>query len=220
MLPTVVSEGTQEEQGTNPVAESKRIRGREQLIKLYTAHQRQVPGSLERLLDEVRKFAYTKVYHLEVDFKNIGTSETADDWAQEVTIKVWQGLNDFNGTPELFYSWVHKIAFNQATEAFGYLKKESELKVPLMVKSSDDKEEGVEEINPLLYKDDPDTVNYRLPNFIKGVDRNICLLIIDGMTYAQAAVVLNMTKSAIESRVRRLRNTLVEARKEKRPTGL
>jgi hypothetical protein len=52
--------------------------------KMTTAYQEYLekrPGSLDRLVEIVRKFAYMKVYHLEYEFRNMGSAETADDWA-------------------------------------------------------------------------------------------------------------------------------------------
>ena len=101
--------------------------------------------------------------HLEYEhnFKEFGTAETADDWAQEVSIKVWQGLTGagnteiFQGTGADFYSWVHKIAFNRATDAFKGLLKEKKTKVAMFHEIEEEGERGsietFTEENPLIH---------------------------------------------------------------------
>jgi RNA polymerase sigma factor (sigma-70 family) len=201
------------------------------LMSAYEAYTRKEPGSLDLLLDLVRKFAYTKAYHLEYDFKKFGSAETADDWAQDITIKVWQGLEKFEGSSELFYSWVHKIAFNKATDAFNSLSEGKRSKVGLSVKVEDD--EGLHEIdNPEIYAS---TVDYSrgvlIPASVTGVDRRICYMMITpvkeenkktgewyerGRTHKEVAFAMGMTEDAVESRIRRMSKRLEEERQTAR----
>jgi hypothetical protein len=143
-------------------SDSKRgeVRGniKKQLIDAYESFMRREPGSMDRVLKLVNEFALVKLIYLEhvPDFRQFGSAETADDWAQEVSIKVWQELisKDSERTGEQFYAWVHKIAFNQAADSFNYLLDERATKVPLFVKGIDDQEDGEEhEIeNPEIYE--------------------------------------------------------------------
>lgn len=205
---------------TNGELNRVRKKTKEKLMTAYEGYQRREPGSADRLMEQVRKFAYTKVYHLEHDFENFGSSQTADDWAQNVSLAVWKGLDKFQGTPALFYSWVHKICFNEATDAFNIVKEESLTKVALFVKSLDeDSDEKQEEINPEIYRLDERETMLSIPASIQGVDRNICSLIIDGMNYAQVAEGLRMTEGAVKMRLLRLRDRMKAEREATRPTG-
>lgn len=192
----------------NKEAGEGRQRNRNKLIVAYEAYKRKEPGSSDNLMLTVRNFAYTKVYHLEFEFKDLGTSETADDWAQEVVLRVWQGLNKFHGTSEMFYSWVHKIAFNQATDAFNNLRSTKDSKVLLFEKEEDENGEIKEEENPEIHNQAGVEFSITIPKSVQGIDLNICKLIMDGMSYAEVADALKMTENAVEHRLRKLRKRL------------
>ncbi len=186
---------------------------------------------MDLLMKLVLKFAFTKVSHLEHEhsFKDFGTAETADDWAQDVTIKVWQGLTgtgakQFEGTGEQFYSWVHKIAFNQATDAFNDLLEEKKTKVTMFHEIEEEGERGsietFTEENPLIHAEGAGYgAGIGIPKSATGKDREICILLLTevqdqkkngdyfmrGRTYAEVAHVLGMTENAVTLRFNRMR---------------
>ena len=80
----------------------------------YEAYTRKEPGSSDRLMLAVREFASTKVYHLESDFKDFGSTETADDWAQDVSLKVWRQLEGYPRTAGGRIA-VHRMAAKRCT---------------------------------------------------------------------------------------------------------
>lgn len=193
-------------------------------MNAYEAYVRKEPRSMDHLLKLVNEFAFLKVRHLEHDFKDFGSAETADDWAQEVSIKVWQNLEQFANnpasTPASFYSWVHKIAFNQATDAFNLLYEERRIKVDLTVPVRDDygrKKDGEEEENPKIYMNGgASDIGPSIPRSAEGLDRTICNLLLTevrgeddrhrGRTYAEVARLLDMSVDAVEIRIRRMRD--------------
>lgn len=205
----------------NSFEKRKRDRTRDALIAAYEAMVHQEPGSGDKLLLLVQKFIYSKVYHLEYEFAKFGSAETADDWAQEATIEVWKGLHRFmnnpKSTPALFYSWVHKIAFNKATDAFKRLLKEKATKVGLTVGTRDEygASDGEDE-NPEIYEGQEHNTNFHIPASVKGVDYSICLLILAGMNYAQIAEELKLTEKAVRDRMHRLRKKLKEEKDAQR----
>jgi DNA-directed RNA polymerase specialized sigma24 family protein len=215
---------------SNKIAAVKRDRTRTELMAAYEAYQRREPASMDKLLLLVRKFVYLKLYHLEYDFKDFGSAETVDDWTQDVTIKVWQELKEdrFEGTPAQFYSWVHKIAFNKASEAFNKLDEERATSVPLFIKSDDGGDENgdtYEEDNPAIYEDraGSDRSYVRIPASVQGTDLMICNLLLTtvrgedgkyrGRTYANVAGILNMTENAVAQRMKRLQDRFRAERK-------
>jgi RNA polymerase sigma factor (sigma-70 family) len=204
----------------NREAAKTRGRIRKGLIAAYEAYQRREPASMDALMVKVREFAYMKVYHLEFEFNKFGSAETADDWAQEISIKVWQGLekfdNDPRSTPESFYSWVHKIAFNQGLAAFNDLKKQKREKVGLTVKPRDEfGSEEEEEDNPEIYESKIRDSFIRIPASVTGIDLNICKMLLTkvrgkdghhrGRNYAEVARALNMTEASVKMRLNRLK---------------
>jgi hypothetical protein len=126
------------------------------IIAAYDSYIHGERGSMDRLLKLVSEFALMKLIHLEhePDFKQFGSAETADDWAQEVSIKVWQQLlKNKKRTGEAFYAFVHKIAFRMATDAFNQLLEEKAVKVCLFVRSDEEDQDGdkYEEENPEIH---------------------------------------------------------------------
>ena len=190
----------------------------------YKAYKRKEPGSADELMKAVRAFAYTKVYHLEHDFKEFGSAETADDWAQDVCVNVWSNLDKFVGTPSLFYSWVHSIAFHKSTKAFTKLKEESCTKVQLFTSKNEDEcedENDTEQDNPEIYEGrDGYGGSVQIPAGVDRVERNICLLIRDGRSYAEVAEELHMTLGAVTMRLLRLRERLQAEREQKKEKEL
>ena len=140
----------------NNIAAIKRDRVKRALMSAYEAYQRKEPRSLDKLIALVRDFAYSKVIHLEHEFADHGTAETADDWAQEISFNAWRALDrGFSGNAESFYSWLHKIAFNQATDAFHYLDDHRQTFTGLAVSVNGEDGEAEEVDNPEVYAEGP-----------------------------------------------------------------
>jgi len=220
---------------SNKLAAIKRGRSRNDLMSAFEAYQRREPCSMDNLLQVVRGFAYTKLYHLEHDFKDFGSAETVDDWAQDVVIKVWQALDKgrFEGTPAEFYSWVHKIAFNRSTDAFNDLQEEKAIKVPLFIKSEeggDENGDDYEEENPALYEENGGAgVGFHIPASVQGIDLTICKLMLTEVqdqvngeyimrprNYREVGLVLGMTEDAVKKRLSRLQRRLKAERGKKK----
>jgi RNA polymerase sigma-70 factor (ECF subfamily) len=147
---------------------------------------------------------------LEYDFKKFGSAETADDWAQDVFISVWRNLEKFEGSGSNFYSWVSSIAFNEAQDAFTKLYKAQKKMTGLTIPARhNDSVDGDVEDNPeMLSEGGYDGGVIGIPKSVQGTDRNICLLIRDGRSYAGIAEELNMKVSAVKKRLQRLRERL------------
>lgn len=196
---------------SNELAAIKRNTLKKHIEQAYDAYKRKEPGSADNLFEAVRALAYVKVHHLEYDFKKFGSAETADDWAQDICVSVWSNLDKFVGTPSQFYSWVHKIAFNQATDAFTKLYEAQQIMTGLTVPARhNDSVDGDEEDNPELFREGGyDGGGIGIPKSVTGTDRNICLLIRDGRSYAEVAEELaGMTEEGVKQRVKRLKKRL------------
>jgi hypothetical protein len=182
------------------IAKAKQKSLRDQIVAAYESYLRGEPLSTERLMGLVIKFAYRKVYHLEYEFKDMGTAQTADDWSQEVALKVWEALPRLpeivpNG--EKFYSYINKATFNKDADAFNYLtgkilndkkevigyRDEGKGKAPLMVEREaygDGGSDTYEDVNPEIYQ--RTTINeshFTIPNSVTGIDRDITYLLLD-----------------------------------------
>ncbi len=153
-----------------------------------------------------------------------------------MTIAVWQGLEKFASdsvnTSDKFYSWIHKIAFNQATDAFKYLDDQRKSKVGLMVTQSDDR--GAYEVdNPEIYEANAWEDRYPIPLGIEGVELEILESMLTGVpasrvgkdgqteyytrtkTYKEVGEELRMEEGAVKMRLLRLRKRMKTERKSK-----
>ena len=61
--------------------------------------------------------------------------EFADDFAQDVSMKVMSGLSKFVGGPGEFYSWLRTICRTTGVDATREIEVEFEGRIPLMVET-------------------------------------------------------------------------------------
>jgi RNA polymerase sigma factor (sigma-70 family) len=189
----------------------KRDAMRSRVIAAYEAHRDKLPGN--DLYSTVFDFVTLKLRHLEYDFADVSHHETLNDWVQETTIKVFDNLGKFKGTGANFYSWLHKICFNDAADIAKKLLKERENRVPLMVVDED----GDETDNPEIYRViDADERPIHIPPEITGLDRHIVGLIYSGKSYGQIADELEKTKKAVQRRMERLKDKMKKVREQQK----
>lgn len=186
---------------------AKREENHSKLIAAYENYVRD-PGRYEnQFWHAILEFAKIKLHYLEIEFSSTGTSSTADDFAQDVAMGVWEGLRSFRGNKFNFYAWVHSICYKQAARFFNELKKHKYKKVGTSIVIED--ENGFEEVvdNPEIYNSHNVLRDFfiTIPDNIEGVNRDICLMILDGMSYKQVAEELGMSEMAVTLRIHRIR---------------
>lgn len=186
------------------------------LFTAYEKHLRKEPGSTDGLFRVVRDYAYNKVYGLEIDFKEMGSSSTADDWAQDVALKVWEGLQLRERTPSEFHAWVNRIATNAKTDAFDELMDQKTTNLPFFYELEEEgSEETFTEENPLIHEEhEPFTI--QIPECVQGLDRHICQFIMDGCSYAAIARMFEMTGDSVKGRMKRLKKKVAAERAKAR----
>ena len=158
------------------IASHKQKSMKKRILAAYEAYQRREPNSLNALVTVSREFVYRKLYnHIESKFRDIGTAETADDWAQDVVIKIWQQLTEgYEGTAANYYSYLNKAAFNKRVDATDLvLEKRATMRALTVPVENDDSEEGTRD-NPAIYNQEtaeetpypilPDWINTRDPH--------------------------------------------------------
>jgi hypothetical protein len=159
------------------------------------------------LFGAVIDFATRKLYPLEYEFKDHGTTETVDDFAQEVAIEVWSTIDAKKfSSPAKFYSWLNRLCFTKSKDAGKGLRRAVMEKVPLFTPVPGD-ESGDADENPLLNRFSQ-TVDrgFPIPEWVVGTDLAICLLIQDGITdYARIGYELGLKTQTVTNRVSLLR---------------
>lgn len=135
-------------------AAATRMKTREKIVAAYETYQRSEAGSADHLMALVREFAFTKLQYLDYEFSS--GVESAEDWAQDVTLDVWSALiNPGSHLPKdgaSFYAWLHRIAFNHAADASSNLLGEKRERVSLQEEVTGDNGETYEEDNPVIYE--------------------------------------------------------------------
>lgn len=222
------------------ISEIKYRRNKKKVIEAYELYRADPGGNESKFFETVRAFARVKLYYLEMEFSLVGTANTVDDYAQEVTIAVWSDLHNFKGDSRQFYSWLHSICFKKAADFFNELKDQKLKKEPLTYTAEDKTfDEGgaafEEEVdNPLLYESEIRDSFITIPEGIQGTDRDICKLLtkttqVDGngdeekpskrrntVDYEYIGRMLGLTPNAVEHRVRRIRETQKKEREEQK----
>ena len=228
--------------GNGEYEKRQQQRYRKRLEDAYEAYKRREPLSLDKLGKEVYEFARRKLYNVESnpEFSQIGTSKTVDDFAQEVVFSVWKGLKRgaFRGDVSTFYSWVHKITFNQRRGFEGEILEQKYVKVPLLVsktvepdeKITNDRYEHEQVDNPEIHEGPAVyDIGCNIPKSTQGLDRTICNLLLTEVSdevnceyivrprnYAEVAFVLGMTESAVSKRLQLMRKRNIKDKEQEK----
>ena len=128
--------------------------------------------------------------------------EDRDDLFQEILISIWEALPNFESRSKLstyVYRVAHRRALNWKRSQRRYADKLYRY------------EHGVSEM--ALEQSDPADQNrldslYRAINALKSVDRTICLLSLDGLSYREMADILGLTEENVGVRVHRCKQQL------------
>jgi RNA polymerase sigma factor (sigma-70 family) len=187
--------------------------GNSKLFVAYERYLRKEPGSIDSLFNVVREYTYRKVYDLEIEFREMGSSNTADDWTQEVSLRVLKGLGSRERTPAEFHSWVDTIVRNMKKDAFNELQDQRTTQLPFFYELEEEgSEDTFTEENPLIHADrTPFTI--RIPAAVQGLDRYICQFIQGGFPYKTIGKMFGLTEKAVERRMHRLKKKVAEEKK-------
>lgn len=187
---------------TNNVGEIGYNRNRKSIETTYENLLDNKEGAEAAFLKAVTSLAKSKISGRIFDLPE-GCSN-ADDYAQDVAIMVWKRLPSHKGGAETIYSHVHKVIHTTREHAFHQIKDEARVKVPLLVEKEGEEGESYFEDNPLLHPRDYPTHRRELPDFIQGIDLEICGYIREDYTYEKIAEVMCMKLSAVKMRVERM----------------
>jgi DNA-directed RNA polymerase specialized sigma24 family protein len=198
---------------TNNIGEIGYNRNRKAIETAYQNLLDNKEGAEAAFLKAVTSLAKSKISGRIFDLPE-GCSN-ADDYSQDVAIMVWKRLPTHTGGVERIYRHVHKIIYTTREHAYHQIKDEARVKVPLLVEKEGEEGDSYFEDNPLLHPRDYPTHRRKLPEFIHGVDLEICQYIREGHNYGRIAEILSMTEKAIELRIARIRNKIEEMKNAK-----
>ena len=130
------------------------------------------------------------------------SKEDRDDLFQEILISLWEALPNFEARAKLS-TYVYRIAHRRA------------LNWKRSQRRYDNKLTHYENDFPALSAASPDVADqarlewlYRAINTLKPVDRTICLLLLDGLSYREMADIVGLTEENVGIRVHRCKQQL------------
>jgi RNA polymerase sigma-70 factor (ECF subfamily) len=149
-----------------------------------------------------------------------GSTEDAEDLAQECFLRAYRSLASFRGG-SAFYTWLYRIAVNLARSSGRSKKRRKEVEVPMAAvaarSSLDDGEPDVR-IEAAAVGDSPEDVAHRQEMIDKVKDavedlshehREVVVLRdIEGLDYEQIGQLVGATREAVKSRLHRARGEL------------
>jgi DNA-directed RNA polymerase specialized sigma24 family protein len=180
--------------------------------------------AMECFYDLVIRFAKRKVLGAMFDLPQ----GTVDDKAQDVAVAVWEKLHTFQGGVRNIYPWLHRICYTTGRDGIRDCNKHAETYVPLLVEIKDAPGEfkehpdlysgtvSIKRNGKTVYQEPRPVFHRKLPDFIQGIDLEICTYIRAGRTYAQIADIMSLTEPAVKLRVRKMRQAIQQTKTESR----
>jgi len=211
----------------------RRIPTNKQVTYAYVAYVKGQDPKAEKLFDVVSRFA-VGVVAVKFSETNYPTGDI-EDVAQELVMRVADKIDDFvpkNDDPRMFYWWLDRVVKHAYCDAFNAAKATSRTDVPLFVDGGTKEEVGEiggtdsggsEVENPGMYGrsdvgssskshrvQNPRKYSLVIPEFIQGVDLEICQWMREGYDYADIGRTLEITEKAVERRVANIRKKVKE----------
>lgn len=174
--------------------------------KVYLDYLADIEGAEGNLFGAVGEFFSQKIDWRMRDVSN-GEMVAADDVAQDLTLYVWQHIDEVKSAGT-FVPWLKQIAFRNGSRAAGEAKDESMTKVPLQVEDEIKNGDVFMKDNPLIKRKSQRATRNPIPESIQGLDRTICEYVWYGLSYKQIGLENGMTENAVELRVRKIRARL------------
>jgi len=153
----------------------------------------------EKDFDKIYQDFHPKVYRLCLGYVS-GDVAWAQDLAQEVFIKVWEkqkSIQDIKALP----AWIYRVSFNTCMLGLRNKKKmpEAEMEdLPYRPEDQTEAQEGLKQI-------------YRAIESFKADDKQIALLLLEGMENENIADILEISKVNARVKIHRLRSKLKKA---------
>jgi RNA polymerase sigma-70 factor (ECF subfamily) len=130
------------------------------------------------------------------------SKEDQDDLCQEILVSLWEALPQFEGRAKLS-TYVYRVAHRRA---LNWKRSQRRYSHKLTHYENDFPELKLTQADPPA--DARLDWLYRTINSLKPVDRTICLLYLDGLSYREMSEILGLTEDNIGIRVHRCKQQL------------
>ncbi|WP_433972762.1 RNA polymerase sigma factor [Tunturiibacter lichenicola] len=191
----------------------QRIPNKRKINAAYSAYTQgqNGDGTSDKLHEVISNYAFG-VVRQKFNETNYPDGDT-DDIAQEVLIDVANALKSFkpkDGNNAMFYAWLNKCVKHAYCRAFNEAKKTSRIETTLIV-NVESEDASFEAENPEIYAKELQKQYYLvIPEFIQGIDRQICKWMREGYDYENIARVLETTEQSVRSRMLKIRKKVKE----------
>ena len=140
------------------------------------------------------------------------TNAGREDLFQEVSIQVWRSIPNFRQESAVT-TWMYRVALNTAIR---WNKKEQKHQ-----KGRQDLSEVEHILEKQVQQKDPrlDWL-YEEIGKLDEIDRSLCLLMLDGFSYAEMSDILGITESNVGVKIHRIKKHLVEKSEEVEAHGI
>ncbi|MEM7118765.1 MAG: RNA polymerase sigma factor [Chloroflexota bacterium] len=134
------------------------------------------------------------------------TPHDQDDLFQEICLRVWRSVPDFRGDAKVS-TWVYSVALYAALSWSRQERKHEDKTKPL---------EAVAHTLVAQEYDKNGRLNWLYDQIgqLSEIDRSLCLLMLDGYSYAEIAKLLNMSPSNVGVKIHRIKQQLVSLAKQ------
>lgn len=148
-----------------------------------------------QIVDENRQLICKVCYMYAVD------TDHFNDLYQEVLANMWQGIGGFRGQSKLS-TWIYRMAINTCVTFYRRNRRHSSATVSLdaIVDLPDNDDRRAENLKEM----------YRLISTLRPVDKALILMWLDERTYDEIADVTGMSRNNVASRLRRIKQKLVD----------
>lgn len=130
------------------------------------------------------------------------THEDRDDLFQDIVLQVWRSIPNFRGDSAVT-TWLYRIALNIAMKWNGRQRRHEHAHTSI---------QGMEGIlkTPQDAPDERLLWLYREISKLNEVDRSLCLLLLDGISYKEMSGIVGISESNVGVRINRIKQKLIK----------
>ena len=167
------------------------------------------PEAFESLMEDFESLVWRICWHY------TGNREDASDCGQEAMIRIWRSLPSFRSDCA-FQTWVYRLTANCCLDMLRRRKRGNCIPLDSL------QDEGFDPPDPspgpeaqALYQEEQDQLRQAIARLPDEQRDALVLTQLEGMAYAEAALMLGVTEGTVKSRVNRARARLKEYLAEK-----
>jgi RNA polymerase sigma-70 factor (ECF subfamily) len=140
------------------------------------------------------------------------TAMDQDDLFQEISIQVWRSIPAFRNESAVT-TWVYRIALNTA---ISWVTRERKYR------KTRDVVDHLPDVLTFPHKPENEQLTwlYKAIHALDEIDRSLALLLLDGFSYKEMAVILGITVSNVGVKINRIKKQLILQSKKSRDHGI